>query len=473
MVTYRYGGGMNVGIYARLSRDPDGTATATARQEADCRALCDREGWEVIGVYVDSDLSGYDPTVERPAFMQMVDDLTSGKIAAVVVWKLDRLSRQPGQFEAVVSACERVGARIVSINESTDMTSPAGLAMMRVGMAFAAMESQTISLRVKRAILEEAQEGKPHRGGFRPFGLNQSRTEVVDDEAAAIRSAAAQVLDGVSLTQVARGLNERGVRTSRGNEWTVSGVRNMLVSPHIAGRRMYHDEVIKSDVIPAIVDADQWERLVAILKDPARRAGGGRVIRPLSGVVRCGLCGSVLRARYTRNRSTAALYRCVKQPGVRGCGGITAAAVPLEQMVFGAVTEAIDTGALGALIARRDDGEVSRLQDERVALRVRREALITDYHVDGLISRREFMSAMGAISDKVDAIEDDIARRSGADALAVLPDGATIHEMLSDTGSDAARTIIRAIIDRVVVGPGARGANRFDPSRVTILWREQ
>ena len=464
---------MNIGIYARLSRDPDGTATATARQEADCRALCAKEGWNVAAVYVDSDLSGFDPTVERPAFLQMVDDLTAGKIGAVVVWKLDRLSRQPGQFEAVVSACEKVGARIVSINESTDMTSPAGLAMMRVGMAFAAMESQTISLRVKRAILEEAQEGKPHRGGFRPFGLSQSRTEIVEEEAAAVRLAASQVLDGASLTRVARDLNARGVKTSRGNEWTVSGVRNLLVSPHVASRRTYHGDIIPSEVIPRILSDDDWERLVAIFTDPQRRRTEGRLIRPLSGVVRCGLCGAVLRARNNPKRATRLLYRCVKQPGVRGCGGITVAAVPLEQMVVGAVTEAIETGALAELMAGRQSGEVSRLQDELVALRVRREDLITDYHVEGLISRREFMAAMAAITDKVDALEADLAKRDGRNALADLPDDASIQSALAETGSDAARAIIRALVDRVVVAPGERGANRFDPSRVTILWREQ
>jgi DNA invertase Pin-like site-specific DNA recombinase len=95
-----------------------------------------REGWEVAAVYEDADLSGYDPGVVRPDYERMLRDLEARRIGGVLVWKLDRLSRQPGQFEAVISACQRLGARVLSIHESADMTSPAGLAMLRVGMAY-------------------------------------------------------------------------------------------------------------------------------------------------------------------------------------------------------------------------------------------------------------------------------------------------------------------------------------------------
>ena len=180
-------------------RDPDGSQTATARQLADCRALAEREAWEVVEVYEDADLSGFRPDVNRPDYRRMLDDLERGAIEAVLVWKLDRLSRQPGQFEAVVSACERLGARVFSVHEAADMTSPAGLAMMRVGMAFAAMESQTTSLRTRRAKAEAADAGRPNGGGLRPFGLDRTKTTIVEHEAALIREAARRVIGGEGL----------------------------------------------------------------------------------------------------------------------------------------------------------------------------------------------------------------------------------------------------------------------------------
>lgn len=468
-----YGAPMNVGIYARLSRDRDGTETATARQEADCRALADREGWTVVDVYVDSDLSGFDPKVARPDFERMIDDLEAGVISAVLVWKLDRLSRQPGQFESVVQACERTGARIVSINESADMTSPAGLAMMRVGMAFAAMESQNISLRVKRAKLEQAREGKPHGGGIRPFGLALNRREVVPVEAEAIRQAAEDVIRGATLSGIAREWNERDLRTTKGNAWTVTTVRRLLTAPHVAGCRHYHGDAIPSDVIPAILDRVTWDQVCAILQDPARRMTGERVLRPLSGLVRCGRCGSVMRVKYRKN-GRQPLYRCLKQPGTTGCGGMVVVAEPVEELVLGAIVAASESGRLVSMLDGRRNADTAKLHDDLAGLRARREQLVSDYHVDGLISRGEFLAAAGAIDDKVSALEGAIARDAGVSAAALLRPGESIETAWRDRGFGWGREIARAMIERVSIAPAPnRGSNRLDPARVSIVWRDQ
>ena len=52
--------GLRIAIYTRLSKDPDGSQTATDRQEADCRAVAKVRGWEVAGVYSDVDLSAFE-----------------------------------------------------------------------------------------------------------------------------------------------------------------------------------------------------------------------------------------------------------------------------------------------------------------------------------------------------------------------------------------------------------------------------
>jgi DNA invertase Pin-like site-specific DNA recombinase len=466
-----YGAPMNVGIYARLSRDRDGTETATVRQEADCRALANGEGWDVVDVYVDSDLSGFDPKVSRPDFERMIDDLEGGVIQAVLVWKLDRLSRQPGQFESVVRACERTGARIVSINESADMTSPSGLAMMRVGMAFAAMESQNISLRVKRAKQEQAREGKPHGGGIRPFGLSLDRRSIIDVEAEAVRQAAEDVINGATLTSVANDWNERGLLTTKGNAWTVTAVRRLIAAPHVAGCRHYHGDAIPSDVIPAILDQVTWQQVKAIIEDPSRRMTGERVLRPLSGLVRCGRCGSAMRVKY-RKDGRQPLYRCLKQPGTTGCGRMVVVAEPVEDVVLGAILDASESGRLVGMLEGRRNADTAKTHDDLSGLRVRRQQLVSDYHVDGLISRGEFLAAAGAIDDKIGTLEGALARHAGVSAASLLKPGESIESAWRERGFGWSREIARSLIDRVVIAPAPnRGSNRLDPSRVEVVWR--
>src|SRR5712671_1148786 len=94
----------NAAIYCRISQDrpsydADGNPTpegfGVARQEADCRAYCDRVGWTVLGApLVDNDKSAYSVKV-RPAYQQLLAGIEDGTYDALVVWHPDRLHRSP------------------------------------------------------------------------------------------------------------------------------------------------------------------------------------------------------------------------------------------------------------------------------------------------------------------------------------------------------------------------------------------
>lgn len=340
------------GIYTRLSRDRDGTQTATARQEADCRELAAREGWEVAAVYEDSDLSGSKRGVIRPDYERMLDDIRSGRINRIVVWKLDRLSRQPGQFEAIIDVCERVGAHVHSVHETADMTSPAGLAMMRVGMAFAAMETDTMSLRIRRQKAEAADAGLPNGGGLRAFGHTANKREVVEFEADLVRDAAARIIAGESLSSIVRLWASEGVLTTRGNTWTVTTLRKMFSSPRLYGARVHQGRAIDSDVIPEIIERSTWEAVRAVL-DAQRLGRGSFVRRPsraLSGIATCARCGMRMRVNYRTTRQV--LYRCEANPGTDGCGRMVIAAEPAEAIVGEALISALDGRPLGDALRR-------------------------------------------------------------------------------------------------------------------------
>lgn len=451
---------MRVGIYTRLSRDRDGTQTATARQLSDCRALAEREGWEVGAVYEDSDLSGFKRGVVRPDYEQMLADLDARTIDGILVWKLDRLSRQPGQFEAVVSACERLGARIYSVHESADMTSPAGLAMMRVGMAFAAMESETISLRTRRAKAELADRGEPNGGGLRPFGLDPSKRHLVPDEARQIREAARRVIAGEGLTTIAKDWERRGILSSRGNGWTVTALRRMLVNPRLEGKRVHRGRVIDSDTIPAILDSDTAERVRQLLG----RDAGEYLRRPraLSGLVRCGRCGGRLTVK--RRKGGQPLYRCFKAPGGVNCGGLSVAAEPLEELIADLLIDALGDVQLTSAGDQWSGTEL-------LALTAQREELVRDHYVNHLVSRGDFLIAHTALTDRIARLEADMDRLRRRELLADVNAGDALRDRWDHADAPWRHELARTYIERVEVGPGVRGSNRFDEKRVTVVWR--
>lgn len=119
---------LRAAIYTRISTDPSGTSTATARQLEDCRALLVARGWEEAGVYEDPDISAYSRTVVRPSFERMKADIAAGRIDVVVAWKLDRLFRGARDFSALDDICVDAGAIIVTLVDGIDTGTSAGSA---------------------------------------------------------------------------------------------------------------------------------------------------------------------------------------------------------------------------------------------------------------------------------------------------------------------------------------------------------
>ena len=82
-------------IYCRISHDPSGERLGVRRQEDDCRAEAVRRQWAVAGVYVDDDRSAFSTRKPRPEYQRLLNDIREGVIDGVLIWRLDRLHRQP------------------------------------------------------------------------------------------------------------------------------------------------------------------------------------------------------------------------------------------------------------------------------------------------------------------------------------------------------------------------------------------
>lgn len=456
----------SVGIYTRLSRDRDGTKPSTGTQEKNCRTFAEQQGLEVVAVYRDSDLSGSTRDLERPDYERMLDDLRKGVIGGILVWRLDRLTRQPGQFEAVVRACEDRKARIWSATEPADMTSPLGLAMLRIGMTFAALESESIGQRTLAAKERDADAGLPNGGGLRPFGLTKDKQAVVPAEAALVREAAKRVIAGEGLVPIARDWEKRGVVSSRGNPWTVTALRRMLRNPRLEGKRVHKGRVIDSEVIPAILEPTTAERVRQLLTRPPA-PNFSRRPRKLSGIVRCDRCGCRMQVKHRQNGT--ALYRCFKSPGERNCGGMVIVAEPLEEMVGAAIAEALESLAFAkARAAHAGEATSSRVAELEV-LRGRLTRLNEDHHLHDLVQRDEYLVLRAELSEVINRIEDELGLQDQRQATAELGPGETVGAAWEARDAAWCQNLARAFLSRVVIAPAkGRGSNRFDPDRVSL-----
>lgn len=449
---------MRAAIYCRISDDREGRGLGVARQETDCRALCEARGWEITGIYVDNDISASKGR-HRPQYEQLCQDLKDGTVDAVVTYHNDRLHRDSRELEDFIALVEAARAEVATVaGGHYDLTTSTGRMSARIVGAVARAEAERIADRTRRKHLELAQQGKTSGGGTRPFGFDGDFVTVREDEAVLIREAAVRVLAGETIRGVLVDWNDRGVRSVTGRTFTPFVVRRMLMSARIAGRRE-HKGILTDAVWPAIVDEITWRRLRAVLSDPTRRVNGNPRRYLLTGLAVCGVCGVRLVARPRDDKRRC--YVCASGPGFQGCGKIRRLSEPVEDLVLRQLRAALDEGQIASVAV--DDEQLQVALDRVAELEGRLEELATDFYADRSISRAQFTAA----SDRLSGLLGDAQRRVAAESRRQRPPPG---DLLS-ASFEVQRATVVDYVAAVLVDPAVKGRNRFDPSKIRVTWR--
>jgi DNA invertase Pin-like site-specific DNA recombinase len=477
------------GIYVRISQDREGERWGVERQEQDCRKLAERLGWKVVDVYDDNDVSAYNQRKPRPAYRRMWADVQSGRIDAIITVHTDRLYRRMRDLVDIIDLMEMRDV-IIKTTDSGDLelNTSAGREVAHHLAAAAQGASDRQGERIKRQKQQAAEAGRRH-GGSRAFGWDLIKdttgkvvNEVVnEDEAKIIRESADRLLLGASLRAVCRDLNERGVMTVSGKPWTSTTLKRMVLSPRVIGYRVYHGEGLVPNSLPEIMNSGIHAALKKILNDPERRTNrfyNKRYYLLSGGLLRCWRCGAVLVARPTGERKRS--YVCmapVPQPGPDGCrnGKLRVIAEPLEDHVAKMVmARYLESPALAQALADQGDAaaeqksNLRRLEEIKESLRVNED----DYRVERLIDRDTYLKTKNKLETQRREVETKINAASGQRFLTNVPrDPDELKAMYESGNHEWRRAFIESLVDHVVVGPGVRGLNKFDPRRIKITYR--
>lgn len=203
--------------YVRVSTEEQkGSGAGLAAQRAAILAECERRGWALVDVIEDAGYSAKD--LKRPGVRVALDILREGGADALVVAKLDRLSRSMLDFAGIMAAAQKQGWGLIALDCAVDTTTPAGEAMANVLATFAQFERRLISQRTKDALAAKRAQG---------VRLGRPR-QLPNPVVARIRREHGQ---GKTLTEIARELNADGVPTAQGGkQWWPSTVRAILRS---------------------------------------------------------------------------------------------------------------------------------------------------------------------------------------------------------------------------------------------------
>jgi DNA invertase Pin-like site-specific DNA recombinase len=203
--------------YVRVSSDEQAESGAGLEaQRAAIRQECERRGWQIVEVIEDAGFSAKD--LKRPGVRAALDELERGRADALVVAKLDRLSRSMLDFTTVMAKAQKEGWALVALDCAVDTTTPAGEAMAHVLATFAQFERRLIGQRTREALAVKRQQGVR-------LGRPQS---IPPKLARRIRSMRSR---GLTLQAICDRLNAEGIPTPRGGAvWRPTSLRAVLAA---------------------------------------------------------------------------------------------------------------------------------------------------------------------------------------------------------------------------------------------------
>lgn len=475
-----------IGIYCRISQDPNDTQLGVERQRQDCLAYCQRQGWETITEYVDNNLSGFSGK-HRPAYEALCDAIKNRQVDVVVTARFDRLSRR---LRATIEFCDLLLDNDVTLHDlsgEADLKTATGITMFQMAAVMAENKVRVDAENNRRMRRQLAEAGKRHKSA-RPYGWEDDQHHVRESEAVIVREIVQRLIDGETGTAIARRLNARHVPTVTGAEWTGVGVRKTAARASNAAIRQHHDNQYPGDWEP-IISVETYRELVAVLNTPKskyQRSAGRKWL--LTGFVYCGECGAKMSAREGYSKHKAA-YRCdsVKShlDGRWGCGRVSRYTLVTEHLVKeAAIYRANSIGLLNLLNQTEDASEEVRgLIAQAEAQRRKIDRLNTEYATTELWTAAEFAKVKSQAVARIEELEASIARLTTHKRVARIDLNANLHEWFETASLADKRAFLDLLIEKIEIFSypkrdfkmvyykldGMR--HRFDPSKVHITWR--
>lgn len=307
-------------------------------------------------VYEDEGYSG--KNTNRPQFQQMMKDAKEKKLSGIVCYRLDRISRNVGDFTLLIDELNDYGISFDSINEKFDTSTPMGKAMMYICSIFAQLERETIAERIRDNMRELAKTGR-WLGGVTPTGyksekiverinfdgkeMSAYKLDIIPEESKIVQLLFRKFAEFNSLSKVETYFLQHNIKTKNKKPFTRFAIKAILMNPvyMIAdeaswdyfnnlgveifaskeafdgknGLMVYNKTLQRSGKTNIIREAEEW--IVAVGKHTGLISGKEWILvqellsqntvkayrKPrshtalLSGLIVCGHCGSYMRPK--------------------------------------------------------------------------------------------------------------------------------------------------------------------------------
>lgn len=437
-----------VALYTRVSTTEQAEeGYSIDEQENLLNEYCAKYNMQVVKCYSDRGISGKD-IKHRPALMELLNDASNKKFDMVLSWKINRISRKLCDVLKIVDLLEKNNITFKSYSEPFETSTPSGKMQFQMLALIGEFERGTIAQNVKMGMNAKAKSGEWCGGIVLGYdlvtipeeGTKRNHTELIinEKEAAIIRRIFKSFTQGNGYKSITNQLNKEGYRTKKGNSFSVSGVRDILLNPLYIGKIRYNvrqnwsekrrknlnpNPILVDGIHEPILDETTWSQAQAIFDSsagkPARIYDGQY---PLTGILKCPECGSGMVISRTVNtlkdgtKRRLVYYACGnwKNKGTSVCHSNTIRVDKANAYVFSKITELISSGKMvenivAKINADRNDkikpakNTLDQIPKDLQQLERRKSKLFEAFE-DDIITQDDFRRRNDELNEKISAL---------------------------------------------------------------------
>lgn len=474
-----------VAIYARVSTTNQAEEGYSIDGQIDSlEKYCEAMGWDVYNKYIDAGFSG--GSLNRPEMTNLINDVQNGLFDTVLVYKLDRLSRNVRDTLYLIKDVFNTNKiDFVSIQENIDTSSAMGTLFLTLLSAIAEFEREQIKERMQLGKLGRAKSGKSMQWAKTSFGydyIKETGTLSVNPyQALIVRKMFEWYLSGMSITKLRDTLNEQ---YGQDKEWNYRTVRVILSNPVYCGYNQFKGQIFPG-THEAIISEDDFNKTQEEIKTRQRTAAQRFNPRPfqakymLSGIAQCGYCSAPLAIKLGMKRKDGTRlvkYEC-KQRHPRKTKGVTVYnnnekcdsgfyfKDDIEHFVLTEISKLqTDSDYIDKLFANTNQETIDRdsyqKQIDKLNAKISR---LNDLYIDDRISLEELQKRSSDFMAERTALEKELDADSSLKAVERKKDIRRVLDTkdIFTLGYEQQKAIARALISKV----------RVTSESVVILWK--
>ena len=348
-------------IYTRFSPGGKQNAQSIEGQLKVCREFATREGYHIVTEYCDEKTTGKSAE-KRVEFQRMIADAARGNWQYVLVYQLDRFSRNKYDNAIYKEKLSRSGVTVISAMENINIEDASGILMETMLEGMAAYYSKELSQKIMTG--REINASKFLSLGARPgLGYKVVDRQIVIDEtnAAHVVRIFEMYANGSTMSEIIELLNSLGIKSWNGNNFSKNSLSTILRNKRYIGTYTYKGTETP-DVLPQIVPKPLFDQVQRRLADNVKSGGRGKAVETyiLSGKLFCGHCLSSM-VSYGGTSRTGKLYSYYKEKS-KNCKDLKVAKRLIEDKVIEKICEIALTEDNQRIIAK----EISALCEKEL-----------------------------------------------------------------------------------------------------------